>query len=190
MKASNHMNYIALQQNILGKSLVFGQGAIGREELEPVQSKSGLNIYMNGQNKIPPHGEIINQKFIGDLIHPAAMMGMPDTSGELTYYLCTSAESYFIVLGLKLDEVVNGISESCYDLLGIIFKKDLPDSFSNENDLLYDLCEEILFLHFDYLFDCYESIEDINDWEISEEGILKVLIENWFENKLENDEEN
>ena len=86
--------------------------------------------------------------------------------------------------------MVNGISESCYDLLGIIFKKDLPDSFSNENDLLYDLCEEILFLHFDYLFDCYESIEDINDWEISEEGILKVLIENWFENKLKNDEEN
>ena len=75
-------------------------------------------------------------------------------------------------------------------MLGILFYKDLPDSFSNENDLLYHLCEEILFLHFDYLFDCYESIEDINDWEFSEEGILKVLIENWCENKLENDEEN
>jgi hypothetical protein len=190
MKTSNHMNYIALQQNIIGKSLMFGQGAIGKEEIEPIQSKSGLNVFINGQNIIPSHGEILDKKFIGELIHPAAMIGMPDTSGELTYHLCTTNDSYFIVVGLKLDDEVNGNSESCYDLLGIIFKKDLPDSFSNENDLLYDLCEEILFLHFDYLFDCYESIEDIKDWEIPEEGVMNGMIDDWFKNKQKNDEKN
>ena len=60
MKVNNHLNYLALQQNILGKALRIGSGSqegTGIEtETEPHTTKNGFKVWLNGK---PPQPEPI-----------------------------------------------------------------------------------------------------------------------------------
>lgn len=57
-KANNHLNYLALQQNILGKPLRIGSGPEEGTgiETEPNTTKNGFKVWLNGK---PPQPEPI-----------------------------------------------------------------------------------------------------------------------------------
>ena len=47
------MNYVALQQNILGKMLKIGTGFVGKTEKDPFLTKDKFKIYLNGKHELP-----------------------------------------------------------------------------------------------------------------------------------------
>ena len=87
------MNYIALNQNILGKKLVIGSGFVGGNEKKPFLTEENFKIYLNGKHELPELTEINQHSPLGEITHPYAMSGMPSTSGLITYELLAGEES-------------------------------------------------------------------------------------------------
>ena len=111
MEIGKHMNYITLNQNIFGKSLIIGQGFVEGTDENPIRTFSGFEVYQNGRHKIPSSKEIEDMCYIGKIQHPYVTFGMPDTSGELIYELGICEDAYIIFIQLKIDDTFNGKSE-------------------------------------------------------------------------------
>ena len=87
MASADHMNYLALNQNILNKGLVIGAGPREGTSETPITTAEGLKVFLNGTHVIPEHKELDKGSKIGSMIHPDAMSGMPGSSGEISYEL-------------------------------------------------------------------------------------------------------
>ena len=77
MASADHMNYLALNQNILNKGLVIGAGPREGTSETPITTAKGLKVFLNGTHVIPEHKELDKGSKIGSMIHPDAMSGMP-----------------------------------------------------------------------------------------------------------------
>ena len=102
MNSATHMNYLALNQNILCKPLRFGMGPEDGIETEPHLTKAGFKVYLNGTHANPGHSQIENHLLIGRMKHPHAMDGMPGCSGELEYYLCLTETDYIAIVSPEI----------------------------------------------------------------------------------------
>lgn len=189
MNNSTHLNYLALNQNIFGKPLIFGSGPQEGDATDPIVSYEGLKIYLNGTHNL---SDFIDEDFqlielirYGDMIHPDAMMGMPGSSGELKYELGITDKYYVIIVRLKLDEEVNGESEEASDLLALIDKSEIPSTFDYGEDTNYFLVKEMLLTHFEKLFEFYDTYEQLLEagFEIYEELALDEIIRYHFDLK-------
>jgi hypothetical protein len=189
MNNSTHLNYLALNQNILGKPLIFGSGPQEGDAIDPIISYEGLKIYLNGTYNL---SEFIDEDFeltelirFGEMIHPDAMMGMPGSSGELKYELGITDKYYVIIVRLKLDEEVNGESEEASDLLALIDKSEIPSTFDYGEDTNYVIAKEMLLAHFNKLFEFYDTYEQLLDsgFEINKELALNEIIKYHFDLK-------
>ena len=73
MDNGTHMNYLALNQNILFKPLRFGEGPVEGNQKEPIQGLNDLPIYINGKHDISEYVdssfELIELVNIGHLNH-------------------------------------------------------------------------------------------------------------------------
>ena len=58
MTPNNHMNYLALNQNILNKSLVIGGGPSEGKSETPISTFEGLEVYLNGKHVMPELSEL------------------------------------------------------------------------------------------------------------------------------------
>lgn len=87
--------------------MIIGIGPKEGSEIDPVISYEGLKIYFNGKHNL---SKFIDEDFelneilcFGEMLHPHAMLGMPFSSGKLTYDLGISDKLYVIIFRLKLD---------------------------------------------------------------------------------------
>jgi hypothetical protein len=180
MKNSDYMNYVALNQNILGKALIIGEGFKSEMQGIPTLSPEGIPIYLNGIHKLPQHSEIKDYLKIGKMTHPDAMIGMPGSSGELTYQFCVTQKEFLIVVMLKLDEFSIGKSKPANDLLALVKIEDLPDAISVSEDNYYLIAQEMMHCHFQELYKYYDSLEELQDWEF-EDDVLFDYVKAYFE---------
>jgi len=180
MKASNHMIYIALNQNILGKALGFGTGPEDGTETEPYITKAGFKVYLNGTHSYLKHSSIENNLHIGYMKHPHAMDDMPGCSGELNYYLCITEHEYLAIVSLKLDEETNGPSEDVSDWVAIIKRTDFPEGIEDDSDNYYDISEALLEAHLNDIFQFHEADEDLKDWEFGDDALKGMVLGRYF----------
>lgn len=180
MEGGSHMNFVALNQNIFNKSMVIGSGPKEGISKEPIVTAKSLKVYLNGTHAMPSHGELENGITIGEMKHPYAMAGMPDCSGNLSYEFWTTKEEYLIIIRLKLDEFSNGPSEAAADLLALIKRDQLPDNLEDSEENYEAIAKEMMFCHFDSLFEFYDNIEGMSDWTF-EDDVLHSIIQNYFE---------
>ena len=189
MDNGTHMNYLALNQNILFKQLRFFEGPEEGTQLEPIQGFNNLSIYLNGKHNISEFidedFEITNGICVGHLTHPYAMDGMPGQSGVLAYDFCESEEYHLIIVRLKLDEGTNGKSEPASDFLSIVKKSEVPASLYEDEYSDFKIAGSMLFPHLDRLFEFYESYESLieADFEIEKETALDEMIKQFFKGK-------
>ena len=179
MKAATHLNYLALNQNILGKALRIGSGPEDGIETEPHLTKTGFKVYLNGTHAKPGHSQIENHLLIGRVKHPHAMDGMPGCSGEIEYYLCMTETDYIAIVTLKLDEETNGPSEAATDWLAIIKREGFPEEIEDCKDNYYDIAEALLKAHLDTMFEFYESEEDLKEWEFGDDALRGMVLSRW-----------
>jgi hypothetical protein len=179
MKASNHMNYIALQQNIIGKPLRIGSGPDEGTETVPHLTKNGFNVFLNGTHSKPDFSPIIEHLHVGYMKHPHSMDGMPGCSGDLHYYLCITEHEYLVTISLKLDEETNGPSEEVTDWISLMKRKNFPEGIEDDSDNYYDIAEALLEAHLNDMFKFYESKEDINDWEFADDALKNMIMERY-----------
>ena len=78
--------------------MVFGSGTQEGTSETPINTFEGLNVYLNGTHIMPEHEELDTCLAIGSMIHPDAMLGMPGSSGELSYEFWVTEKEYIIVV--------------------------------------------------------------------------------------------
>ena len=183
MTSNNQMNYIALNQQILNKSLLMGTGFVGREEENPFKSEQGLNIYMNGTHKMPDHGDIDTFLNIGEMYHPEIMFGMPGCGGRISYELGITEKEFLIIVRVQLDEYdEENESEPAVDLLALTKRNELPENIRDEEENYSLICQEMLSAHFKSMFEFYSSMDDLQHWTFYEDA-LHELVHQFFENR-------
>ena len=189
MENGTHINYLALNQNILGKTLVFGSGPKDGTEKKPILSHEGLKIYLNGKHNL---NELLDENFkldeifsLGDMIHPNAMMGMPGSSGVINYEFGISKDFYVVIIKLKLDEATNGKSDEAVDILSLIRISEIPETFDYGSDNNYFLAKEMLLSHFENLFEFYDSYDQIIEegFQVNEELAIGDIVKYHFDLK-------
>ena len=176
MKANNHLNFLALQQNILGKPLLIGSGVQEGTETEPYTTKNGFKVWLNGKHPQPDFSEIQDHLHIGFMKHPHAMFGMPGSSGDLHYYLCITAHQYLATISLKLDEETNGPSDEVTDWIALMKREDVPEGFEDNSDFQFDIVEALLENHLQDIFEFYKTLDDINDWEFVDDALRSLVM--------------
>ncbi len=179
MKSATHMNYLALQQNILGKPLRIGSGPDEGTETEPNITKNGFKVFLNGTHSQPDFSPINEHLHVGYMKHPHAMDGMPGCSGDLHYYLCITEHEYLVTISLKLDEETNGPSEEVTDWISLMKRKNFPEGIEDDSDNYYDIAQALLEAHLNNMFKFYESEEDINDWEFGADALKNMIMERY-----------
>ena len=179
MNSATHMNYLALNQNILCKPLRFGMGPEDGIVTEPHLTKTGFKVYLNGTHANPGHSQIENHLLIGRMKHPNAMDGMPGCSGKIEYYLCMTKTDYIAIVTLKLDEETNGPSEAATDWLAIIKREDFPEEVDDCKDNYYNIAEALLEAHLNTMFEFYESEEDLKEWEFGDDALRGMVLGRW-----------
>ena len=189
MENGTYINYLALNQNILGKPLVIGSAPKEGTEQNPILSHDGLKIYLNGRHNL---SEFLDENFeleeifsLGEMFHPNAMIGMPGSSGMIKYEFGISNEFYVIVVRLKLDEATNGKSDEAVAILSLIKKSEIPESFDYGGDNNYFLAKGMLLSHFDYLFQFYDDYKQIIEegFHVDEELALGDIVKYHFDLK-------
>lgn len=185
MTRNNQMNYIALNQQILNKSLLMGTGFVGREEENPFKSEQGLNIYINGSHKMPDHGEIETFLNIGEMYHPEIMFGMPGCGGKISYDFGITEKEFLVIVRVELDDFdEDNESEPAADLLALTKRDELPGNIKDEEDSYLLICQEMLSAHFSNMFEFHPSMEDLKDWTFNEDA-LHELVQNFFKGREE-----
>ena len=175
MNSNSHMNYLALNQNILNKGLVIGAGPQEGTSETPIITEEGLKVYLNGTHVIPEHEELDKWFTIGSMIHPDAMSGMPGSSGEISYEFWTTKMEYIIVVRLKLDESTCGESEPAADLLALVQRNALPNNIADNEDSYHVISREMILCHFDSLFEYYNSLEELDDWAFEDDALYSFV---------------
>ena len=184
MKAENHMNYLALNQNIFNKPLVIGKGPQEGNSESPINTFNGLQVYLNGTHAMPEHEELDTFFTIGSMVHPYAMHGMPGTSGDLSYEFWVIEKEYIIVVRLKLDEFTNGASEPAADILAMVKRDQIPEDIKQNEEGYPIISQDMMLCHLESLFEFYETIDDLNEWTF-EDDTLYSYIEHHFDLKNE-----
>ena len=182
MEAQNHMNYLALNQNILNKSLVIGSGPKEGSSETPTTSFHGLQVYLNGTHAMPEHEELDKGFTIGSMTHPYAMIGMPGSSADLSYEFWVTEKEFIIIVRLKLDEFTNGDSEPAVDILSLVKKDEIPETIEQNEESYAMICQEMMLCHLESLFEFYENLEDLDEWSF-EDDTLYSYVEYHFELK-------
>jgi|TARA_B100001059_G_C17745635_1_gene534128 hypothetical protein len=175
MKADNHMNYLALNQNILNKSLVIGRGFKEGDSETPATSFCGFQVYLNGKHKMPEHENLDKGFIIGSMTHPYAMMGMPNSSGELSYEFWVTEKEYIIIVRLKLDEFDFGDSEPAADILSLVKKDEMPKTIEKNKESHTIICQEMMMCHLESLFEFYKNLEDLNEWSFEDDTLYSHI---------------
>jgi hypothetical protein len=183
MKKGESINYLALNQNIFGKLLVFGEGFPDGTDENPEHTLEGFKIYLNGQHKFPVFSDINELLHIGKIQHPRVQMGMPDASGELIYELGITEDAYIVLIRLKIDEAYIGESEAAVDVLALMKRADFPPNIKDNESAYQLVSKEMMFCHFGQLFGSYDSKDNLKDWEIEGDFINK-LVDKYFEQKV------
>ena len=176
MNAQNHMNYLALNQNILNKPLVIGNGPQEGSSETPTTTFHGFQVYLNGTHAMPEHEGLDKCFTIGSMTHPHAMMGMPDCSGDLSYEFWVTEKEYIIVVRLKLDEFINGDSEPAADILSLVKKDEIPEIIIQNEENYPMICQEMMLCHLESLFEFYENLEDLNDWSFEDDTLYSHVV--------------
>lgn len=180
MNSSTHMNYLALNQNILNKGLIIGAGPQEGISKTPIITAEGLQVFLNGTHVIPEHEELDKWFEIGSMVHPYAMAGMPGSSGEISYEFWVTKMEYIIIVRLKLDESAYGESEPAADILALVQRNCLPNHLKEESYAI--ISRGMLLCHFESLFEFYDSIEELDEWTF-EDDTLYSFVQYHFELK-------
>jgi hypothetical protein len=170
------MNYLALNQNILNKPIILGQGPQEGSSETPITTFHGLQVYLNGTHAMPEHEDLDKCLTIGSMTHPHAMMGMPDCSGDLSYEFWVTEKEYIVVVRLKLDEFANGESEPAADILSLVKKDEIPEIIEQNEESHAMICQEMMLCHLESLFEFYEKLEDLNDWSFEDDTLYSHVV--------------
>ena len=182
MNSNTQLNYLALNQNILNKVLVFGLGPKEGTSKTPITTKEGLQVYLNGRHIIPDHEDLDKWFEIGSMTHPNAMSGMPGSSGEISYEFWVTEMEYIIIVRLKLDASICGESEPAADILALVKRDSLPEHLQDNLESYSIISSAMLLCHFDSLFESYNHLDELNEW-IFEDDTLFSFVQYHFELK-------
>ena len=175
MEAQTHMNYLALNQNIFNKPLVIGKGPQEGNSESPINTLNGLQVYLNGTHAMPDHEELDKFFTIGSMVHPHAMLGMPGTSGDLSYEFWVTEKEYIIVVRLKLDEFTNGASDPAADILALVKRDEIPENIEQNKESYATICQDMMLCHLESLFEFYETIDDLEEWSFEDETLISYV---------------
>jgi len=175
MNSETHMNYLALNQNILNKPLIIGKGFREGESKTPINTFNGLQVYLNGIHAIPEHEELDKGLTIGSMTHPYAMMGMPGSSGELSYEFWVTEKEYIIIIRLQLNDFGEQEVTPAAEILSLVKRDEIPQNIEQNKESYATICQDMMLCHLESLFEFYETIDDLEEWSFEDETLFSYV---------------
>jgi len=176
------MNHIALNQTILKKYAVFGQGFKGGEKKYASKTPRGYYVWINGYHDLPEHSEIIQHFELGSFEYPNLMTGMGDCSGEIKYWIAITEWEYLLLVGVSLN--ADDSEDYAVDVAALVFKDRVPMSQKEQEENLAEIAGELLIAHYTHFLDKEEIAEFKTCVQESNKKLLISVI-NFFEENFE-----
>ena len=177
------MNSIALNQTVLNKNLVVGQGFKGGDKKTANKTPSGYYVWINGVHDMPAHDEVIDYHLLAKVEHPSLLFGMGDCSGELRYWLGETDNEYVLFAGVNLSETRDDPNAFAIDVASMTFKDRVPINQSEHAKNLYQIAGNLLLAHFAHFLglDGGEEFKGYIDKETN--SYLLSVVDHFINNK-------
>lgn len=160
-----NVSQIAFQYTVCGKTAVVGEGFQGREAEQPYPSLFQIPVYLNGEHDFPlAESAIIRVGRAIGLIHPYALIGMPDIPGELKYRLAETQQGFILFGHMKLSEAYWGPSEGSVDWCAAVARDAMAPAFWERKDARRRVLKAMLWGHFRHLFSGCTLIEELEEF--------------------------
>lgn len=140
------MNYIALNQTILKKFGVVGQGFKGGEEKPACKTPRGYYVFINGFQELPEISEVTELFDLGSFDYPYLLTGMGNVGGEIRYLFGITEFEYVLIVRVKLDS--DDSDDFAEDVASFVFKDRVPISESAHQENYSEIGGELLLAHF------------------------------------------
>lgn len=144
----NAMNNIALNQTLFKKWAIVGQGFKGGNKNAASTTPRGYHLWINGVHDLPEIAEITEQQELGSLQYPFLMNGMSDGSGEIKYWIGVTEWEYVLLVGVILNDPLNGKDEYAIDIASFVFKDRVPLPKNQHSEHLVEIAGELLIAHY------------------------------------------
>lgn len=176
------MNYIALNQTILKKYAVFGEGFKGGDKKFASKTQRGYYVWINGFHQIPEISEITEHFEIGSFEYPYLMAGMGDGEGEIKYWFGITEFEYVLLVGVKLN--ADDSVDYAIDLASFVYKDRVPLRLDEHQENFSEIVGELLLAHFTHFL----GNDDVSEFKsFVEESNSKLLISviDFYEKNIE-----
>ena len=140
------MNYIALNQTILKKYALVGQGFKGGEKKPACKTPRGYYIFINGFQELPEISKITELFELGSFGYPYLLSGMGAVGGEIKYLFGITEFEYVLIVGVKLD--CDDSDDYAEDVATFVFKDRVPIPESEHQENYSEIAGELLLAHF------------------------------------------
>ena len=179
----NLLNNIALNQIILKKSLVGGEGFVGGNMQFPVESINGWNVFIDGITVIPTYGKFEETYSIGSMHYSSLLPGMHTYGGDIQYALGVTEEIFVLMIAVMVDEAVADNNEAAEQAVALVYRYDVPEHDAAGNEITMDgLLYELLMNHFLRFLGTTNPQKIIDDLTISSESdILRDALDQYIQ---------
>lgn len=140
------MNYIALNQTILKKNAIVGQGFNGGKKKPACKTPRGYYVFINGFQELPEISKITELFELGSFNYPYLLSGMGSAGGEIKYIFGITEFEYILIVRVKLD--CDDSDDFAEDVASLVFKDRVPISESEHHENYSEIAGELLLAHF------------------------------------------
>jgi len=174
------MNQIALNQTVLKKYAVLGQGFMDGDKKPACKTPRGYFVFINGYQELPGISMITELFELGSFYYPNLLPGMGDAGGEIKYMFGITEFEYVLIVGVKLD--LDDSEDFANDVASFVFKDRVPIAESRHQENYGDIAGELLIAHFTHFL----GTDDISAFkpflDESNSDLLKDAIHFYAEN--------
>ena len=116
------------------------------------------------------------------MTHPYAMMGMPGSSGELSYEFWVTEKEYIIIIRLQLNDFGEQEVTPAAEILSLVKRDEIPQNIEQNKESYATICQDMMLCHLESLFEFYETIDDLEEWSFEDETLFSY-VKHYFEMK-------
>jgi hypothetical protein len=174
------MNYIALNQTILKKYAVVGQGFIGGKEKPACTTPRGYNVFINGFQELPKFSKLTELFELGSFNYPYLLPGMGDAGGEINYLFGITEFEYVLIVRVNLDW--DDSEDFAEDIASLVFKDRVPMDESKHQENYIEIAGELLLAHFTYFIGDVNVSEFKSFVDESNSELLRSVVDFYSKN--------
>lgn len=176
------MNTIALNQTVLKKYAVVGQGFKGGKERPACKTPRGYYVFINGFQELPQISKLTELFELGSFDYPYLMTGMGTDGGKIRYLFGITEFEYVLIVGVKLDS--DDSDEFAEDVASFVFKDRVPIPESTHKENYSQIAGELLLAHFTH-FIAEDNVSEFKSFVNESNSRILISVVDYYANNVQ-----